>query len=144
MDSTALEYRSMDEASESQAIDALRAGLRQIAAAVTRARYLAEQADVDGQPELAIVLRGMAERNEGLAQGLYELLADESGTAETVPGTGDLMERLPVEARMFSSLATEIRGYGRSDLAVWMDKLAAAQQDHEHQLRQVWSTTGLG
>lgn len=134
----------MSDAPGSESIDALRAGLRQIAASVTRSRYLAEQADVDGQPDLAIVLRGMAERNEGLAQGLYELLADEAGTADTPSGTRDLLQRLSVEAEMFASLASEIRSYGRADLAAWMDKLAAAQQDHQTRLRQAWPDEDMG
>jgi rubrerythrin len=125
----------MDDAPASDAVDALRAGLRQIAAAVTRAQYLAGQADVDGEPALAVALRAMAERNQGLAQGLYALLAEEAGTADTRPGTDDLVARLPVEAEMYASLAEEIRGYGRPDLASWMDKLASAQRDHEARLQ---------
>jgi rubrerythrin len=124
----------MSEVEGSPAIDALRAGLRQITAAVTRAEYLAEQADVDGEPGLAGVLRGMAERNRGLAQGLYALLAEETDTADAHPGTDDLSGRLPIEAAMYESLADEIRGHARPDLAAWMDKLAAAQHDHLRQL----------
>ena len=35
---------------------------------------------------------------------------------------------------MYESLADEIRGHARPDLAAWMDKLAAAQHDHLRQL----------
>ncbi|MEM8704837.1 MAG: hypothetical protein AAGE98_00155 [Actinomycetota bacterium] len=124
----------MSELEGSPAIDALRAGLRQITAAVTRAEYLAETADVDGEPDLAVMLRAMAERNRGLAQGLYALLAEETDTADARPGADDLAERLPVEASMYESLADEIRDQARPDLAEWMDKLAAAQHDHHQQL----------
>jgi len=126
----------MSEVEGSPAIDALRAGLRQITAAVTRAEYLAEQADVDGEPGLAGVLRSMAERNRGLAQGLYALLAEETDTADARPGSDDLSGRLPIEAAMYESLADEIRGHARPDLAAWMDKLAAAQHDHLRQLNE--------
>jgi rubrerythrin len=134
----------MTEPEASQAIDALRAGLRQITAAVTRAHYLAEQADVDGEPGLATVLRAMAERNEGLAQGLYALLAEETDTADARPGADDLAARLPVEAAMYTSLADEIRDHARPDLAAWMDKMAAAQHDHQRRLDEArhWSDPG--
>ncbi|MEM8708059.1 MAG: hypothetical protein AAGE98_16470 [Actinomycetota bacterium] len=124
----------MTDVEGSPAIDALRAGLRQITAAVTRAAYLAEQADVDGEPDLAAVLRSMAERNRGLAHGLFALLAEETDTADARPGTDDLAARLPVEAAMYESLADEIRAHERADLAAWMDKLAQAQHDHHRQL----------
>ena len=124
----------MTEPEGTEAIDALRHGLRQITAAVTRARYLAEAADVDGEPELAVVLRSMAERNEGLAQGLYALLAEETDTADAQPGADDLASRLPIEAAMYTSLADEIRDHARPDLAAWMDKMAAAQHDHQRRL----------
>ena len=134
----------MSEVEGSPAIDALRAGLRQITAAVTRAEYLAEQADVDGEPGLAGVLRGMAERNRGLAQGLYALLAEETGTADARPGTDDLSGRLPIEAAMYESLADEIRGHARPDLAAWMDKMADAQNDHHQRLEEArhWKPSG--
>lgn len=124
----------MNDVEGSQATDALRAGLRQITAAVTRAEYLSEQADVDGEPGLAVMLRSMAERNRGLAQGLYALLAEETDTADARPGADDLADRLPVEATMYESLAEEIRDHERPDLAAWMDKLAQAQHDHHRQL----------
>ncbi len=124
----------MTDPEGTEAIDALRHGLRQITAAVTRARYLAEAALVDGEPELAAVLKSMAERNEGLAQGLYALLAEETDTADARPGADDLADRLPVEAAMYSSLADEIRDHARPDLAAWMDKMADAQHDHHRRL----------
>ncbi len=131
----------MTEPEGTEATDALRAGLRQITAAVTRAQYLAEQADVDGEPELAAVLRSMAERNQGLAQGLYALLAEETDTADARPGADDLAARLPVEAAMYMSLADEIRDHARPDLAAWMDKMADAQHDHQRRLDEArhWS-----
>lgn len=134
----------MTDSEPTEAIDALRAGLRQITAAVTRAHYLAEQADVDGEPELATVLRSMAERNQGLAQGLYALLAEETDTADARPGADDLAARLPVEAAMYTSLADEIRGHARPDLAAWMDKMADAQHDHQRRLEQArhWNDAG--
>lgn len=134
----------MSEPQGTEAIDALRAGLRQITAAVTRAHYLAEAADVDGEPELATVLRSMAERNQGLAQGLYALLAEETDTADARPGADDLAERLPIEAAMYTSLADEIRDHARPDLAAWMDKMAAAQHDHQRRLDDArhWTDPG--
>lgn len=134
----------MTDAEGTEAIDALRAGLRQITAAVTRAHYLAEQADVDGEPGLATVLRSMAERNQGLAQGLYALLAEETDTADARPGADDLAARLPIEAEMYRSLADEIRDHARPDLAAWMDKMAAAQHDHQGRLDEArhWNEPG--
>ncbi|MEM9202916.1 MAG: hypothetical protein AAGC53_14735 [Actinomycetota bacterium] len=132
----------MSHVDGTEAIDALRAGLRQITAAVTRAQYLAEAANVDGEPGLANVLRSMAERNQGLAQGLYGLLAEETDTADAHPGADDLASRLPVEAAMYTSLADEIRTHSRPDLAAWMDKLAEAQHDHLRRLDEArhWKT----
>ena len=134
----------MTDPEGTEATDSLRHGLRQITAAVTRARYLAEAALVDGEPELAAVLRSMAERNEGLAQGLYALLAEETDTADARPGADDLAQRLPVEAAMYSSLADEIRDQSRPDLAAWMDKMADAQHDHHHRLEEAryWKPSG--
>ena len=134
----------MTDPEGTEAIDALRAGLRQITAAVTRAHYLAEQADVDGEPDLATVLRSMAERNQGLAHGLYALLAEETETADARPGADDLAARLPVEAAIYRSLADEIRDHARPDLAAWMDKMAAAQHDHQRRLDDArhWNEPG--
>jgi len=134
----------MTDPEGTEATDSLRHGLRQITAAVTRARYLAEAALVDGEPELAAVLRSMAERNEGLAQGLYALLAEETDTADARPGADDLAQRLPVEAAMYSSLADEIRDQSRPDLAAWMDKMADAQHDHHQRLEEArhWKPSG--
>ena len=120
----------MTEPTGTDAMDALRAGIRHISASVTRTEYLAEQADVDGEPELAGLLRSMTERNRGLAQGLYALLAEETDTADARPGVDDLVDRLPSHAAHHESLAAELRAGGRADLASWMDKLAAAQHDH--------------
>jgi len=122
-------------------MDALRAGIRHISASVTRTEYLAEQADVDGEPEVATRLRAMTERNRGLAQGLYALLAEETGTADARPGVDDLIDLLPAHAAHHESLAAELRAGGRGDLAEWMDKLAAAQHDHAASLDEVrrWS-----
>ncbi|MGA0239502.1 MAG: hypothetical protein ACO3PD_14045 [Acidimicrobiales bacterium] len=120
----------MTESTGTDAMDALRAGIRHISASVTRTEYLAEQADVDGEPQLAALLRAMTERNRGLAQGLYALLAEETETADARPGVDDLLERLPSHAAHHASLAEELRAGGRDDLASWMDKLAAAQHDH--------------
>ncbi|MEM9467033.1 MAG: hypothetical protein AAGA90_16795 [Actinomycetota bacterium] len=134
----------MSDGEGTEAVDALRAGLRQITAAVTRAHYLAEQADVDGEPALATVLRSMAERNEGLAQGLYALLAEETDTADARPGADDLAERLPAEAAIYASLADEIRDHARPDLAAWMDKMADAQHEHRQRLDDArhWNRQG--
>lgn len=120
----------MSDAAGTDPMDALRAGIRHVSASVTRTEYLAEQADVDGEPEVAARLRAMTERNRGLAQGLYGLLAEETGTADARPGVDDLIDRLPAHAALHESLAAELRAGGRTDLAQWMDKLAAAQHDH--------------
>lgn len=134
----------MSEPTGTDPMDALRAGIRHISASVTRTEYLAEQADVDGEPQLAGVLRAMTERNRGLAQGLYALLAEETDTADARPGVDDLLERLPAHAAHHESLAAELRADGRADLATWMDKLAAAQHDHVATLRsnRHWTTEG--
>ena len=115
-------------------MDALRAGVRHISASVTRTEYLAEQADVDGEPMLARTLRAVTERNRGLAQGLLALLAEETGTADARPGVDDLLESLPAHAAHHESLAAELRNGGHADLAAWMDKLVAAQHDHRASL----------
>jgi len=120
----------MSEPTGADPMDALRAGIRHISASVTRTEYLAEQADVDGEPALAALLRAVTERNRGLAQGLHALLAEETGTADARPGVDDLVHRLPAHAAHHESLAAELRAGGRADLASWMDKLAAAQHDH--------------
>ena len=99
-----------------------------------RAQYLAEQADVDGEPELAKTLRTIADRNQGLAHGLYALVAEESATADTRPGANDLLDRLSVEAATYESLAAEVSQTGRADLAEWLRRLSAAQIENEQQL----------
>ncbi len=135
----------MNEPAGTDAMDALRAGIRHISASVTRTEYLAEQADVDGEPQLAGMLRSMTERNRGLAQGLYALLAEETDTADARPGVDDLLDRLPTHAAHHASLAEELRAGGRGDLASWMDKLATAQHDHLTSLTEArhWNEENL-
>lgn len=85
---------------------------------------------------MAIELRGLAERETGLANGLVNFMVEAPGkladsASVVVHFVSDV---LPESAKMFAGLANKARDEGQDEVADWMNRLAAAQHDHRQAL----------
>lgn len=101
--------------------------------AVRRLMWMAEQADVEGRPELASVFRSMAEIDSGLANGHLEYLA-ESGDPETGLPIGDAEDNVSAVKQSiteksqdrYPSYAATAREEGFEELAEWFESTSRA------------------
>jgi rubrerythrin len=99
------------------------------------ARQLAEHADVEGQPEAAVALRALADRESGLATGLVDFLVEApDGLGDAAAGLNHLKDGRGPAAASFRGMADEARAESLDEVGAWLDKLADAQHDHELRL----------
>ncbi len=107
-------------------------------------RYLwfAEQADVEGQPEVAELFRHLAESETGHAFGHLEILAElgDPETGESLDETADhLRSAIAAEERdaesMYPEFAATARGEGFEEVGAWMESLARAEGQQAERLR---------
>jgi rubrerythrin len=108
-------------------------------------RYLwfAEQADVEGYPDIAAVFRSVAELDTGHAHGLLEYLA-EVGDPATGQPIGDAEDNLKsaiasemVEASTtYPAYAATARAEGFDEVAEWFETLAKAENRNVDRLRE--------
>ena len=105
----------------------------------TNRRYLwfAEQADVDGQPEMAGLFRELAESETGHAMGHLEILAElgDPATGQTLHHPEDYL-RSSIEAEerdaveLYPSYAQAAREEGFAEIAMWLETVAEAERRH--------------
>ncbi|MEM7341518.1 MAG: rubrerythrin family protein [Actinomycetota bacterium] len=120
----------------------LRAAFAADAQAVLRYRWFAEQADVDGQPELGSVLRSVADAEIGHATGHLDLLID-AGDPVTNSPIGESIDNVRAAiaaeedeaAAMYPRFAQTARDEGFTEIAEWMESLADASQRQAARLR---------
>ncbi len=104
----------------------------------TAMRYLsfAQQADIDGRPDLAATFRGVAETETGHAFGLLDLLADvgDPVTGEPIGDTDDNLRSAIVgertDAERFTEFAEAASAGGFTEVAEWFDTVARADAGH--------------
>lgn len=117
--------------------------------AIQRYLWFAEQADVEGHPEVAAVFRLVAGHETGHAQGLLEFLA-EVGDPLTGGAIGDSRDNLQsalgggttVAVSSYPAYAAAARKAGRDDVAEWFDSLAQSEERSLDRLRAAANTLG--
>lgn len=110
-------------------------GLALAATTAMLARQLAEHADVEGQPEAAVVLRSLADREAGLATGLVDFLVEAgNGLSDAATALAHLHDGRGPAAAMFRAMAATARDEKLDEVGAWLDKLADAQHDHQQRL----------
>jgi len=110
-------------------------GLASAATTVILARQLAEHADVEGQPEAAVALRALADREAGLATGLVDFLVEApDGLVDAAAGLAHVRDGRAASAASYRAMADTARTEELGEVAAWLDKLADAQHDHEQRL----------
>ncbi len=102
-------------------------------------RYLwfAEQADVEGHPEIAVMFRNIAEAETGHAHGHLEYLAEIADPTTALP-IGDTVDNLRSAiasethefTEMYPSMAKTARDEGFTDIAEWLESVAGAEEKH--------------
>ena len=120
----------------------LKAAFARESKASRKYEWFAEQADVEGYPEAAALLRSIAGIEAGHAQGHLEYLAD-LGDPETGQPIGDtrdnLTAALTIEEResreMYPQFAQTAREEGLDDVADWFESMATAESAHAERLR---------
>lgn len=106
-------------------------------------RYLwfAEQADVEGRPDVAALFRSLADAETGHALGHLELLAalGDPATGRPLADTDDhLRSALDAErhdaGEMYPSFARTARDEGFEEIGAWMEALAVAEDKQADRL----------
>lgn len=99
--------------------------------------YFAQQADVDGRPEVAALFRTVAETETGHAFGHIDFLVDVGDPATGLPigETEDNLASAVVSEReegreMYPRFAETARREGFTEVADWMETLARAERDN--------------
>lgn len=111
--------------------------------------YFAEQADVEGRPEIAALFRSVAEGETGHAFGHLELLAElaDPATGHPLGSTADNLRsaiagELHDATEIYPGFARTAREEGFGEIADWMDSLARAEQGHVDRLRHGLDSLG--
>jgi rubrerythrin len=107
--------------------------------------YFAQQADVEGLPEIASLFKNVADGETGHAHGHLEFLATlGSGDPATGMAIGDTEDNLKSavasevyeSTEMYPAFATCARGEGFTQVAEWFDTLARAEKSHAGRFQQ--------
>lgn len=110
-------------------------GLAAAATTAVLARQLAEQADVEGQPEAGAAMRALADREAGLASGLVDFLVEApDGLTDAAAALDHLLAARKPAAASYRDMAATARDESLAEVGAWLDKLADAQHDHEQRL----------
>ncbi len=99
--------------------------------------YFAQKADVEGEPDIAMLFRSVAEGETGHAFGHFDFLAEvgDPATGEPVGSTADnLRSAIAGETyeytQMYPGFAKTARDEGFDDVAEWLETLARAETSH--------------
>jgi rubrerythrin len=105
--------------------------------------YFAQQADVEGHPEVAALFRSVAEGLTGHAFGHLDFLAEvgDPATGEPVGSTAaNLRSAIAGEAaastEVYPRFAEVARAEGFEEIAEWLETLARAEQGHAARFTQ--------
>jgi rubrerythrin len=102
-----------------------------------RYHWFAQQADVEGYPNAAVLFRALAEGETGHAHGLLEYLSEVGDPISGEP-IGDTKENLRSAVtsetheytELYPGFAKTAREEGFEEIAEWLDTLARAEQAH--------------
>jgi rubrerythrin len=130
---------------ETRTYDNLREAFARESQASHRCLYFAQMADIEGYPELAGLLRSIADGEAGHAFGHLDFIA-EVGDPVTGSPIGDTADNLrsAIEGEryeygdLYPSFARTARQEGLDDIADWFESVARAETSHVERL-----TTGL-
>lgn len=121
----------------------LREAFAREASANHRYLWFAEQADVDGRPDVAAIFRHLAAGETGHAFGHLELLADlgDPLTGSPIDDTDSQIEAALVAERLdatevyptYARVAAE-EGFG--EIATWLENVAKAEHQHAERLER--------
>ena len=111
-------------------------------AASRRYLWFAQIADIDGHPEIAALLRSVADGETGHAHGTLEFLA-EVGDPVTGEPIGDTASNLKAaiageideSTLMYPEFAATARAEGFAEIAEWFESLARAEAANADRLR---------
>lgn len=131
----------MPELGGSQTEANLRAAFAMESESSRRFLYFAQQADVEGYPEAAALLRTVAEGETGHALGHLDFLADvgDPATGRPIGATEDNLasavagERAEAD-RIYPEFATTARREGFADIADWLESLSQAEGQYADRL----------
>lgn len=105
--------------------------------------YFAQKADVEGLPEIAALLRSVAESETGHAFGHLDFLAemDDPITGEPTDSTADNLRSAVADERgeaaeMYPDFVQVAREEGFGEIAEWMETLARAEAGHADRLAE--------
>jgi Fe2+ or Zn2+ uptake regulation protein/rubrerythrin len=126
---------------DTRTFDNLREAFARQSQASHRYLYFAQKADIEGYPELAALLRSVADGEAGHAFGHLDFLAEVGDplTGAPVGGTADNL-RSAIEGERFEygelypSFARIARQEGLDDVAEWFESVARAETSHVDRL----------
>jgi len=100
-------------------------------------RYLwfAQQADIEGRPDIAALFRSIADTEIGHAHGVMEFVVDDSDPVSGLP-VGDTEDNLRAaiagetddSTHRYPTFAETARAEGFDEIAGWFDSLARSEQ----------------
>lgn len=130
----------------SQTSEDLKASFAEAAQASRRYLYFARQADVEGYPDAAGMLRDMAEGEANHALGSLDFLREVGDPATGKPfGTTqqNLLSAFADESHqgneMYLDFARTARKEGFDEIAEWFETLARAEKSHAERFRQMYA-----
>lgn len=104
-------------------------------AASRRYLFFAQQADVDGHPDIAALFRSIAESETGHALGHYDFLAElgDPDSGQALGSTIDALRAAVASERreaedFYPRLAEEARAEGFHEIGDWMDVVGRAER----------------
>lgn len=105
--------------------------------------YFAQQADVEGQPDVALVFRSTAEGETGHAHGHLEYLAAVGDPATGLPiGETDQNLKAAIAGEtheytdMYPGMAKKAREEGFDEISDWFETLAKAERSHANRFQK--------
>lgn len=116
-----------------------------------RYSFFAQQADVEGRPEVAALFRAAAESEAGHAHGHLDYLID-VGDPETGGPIGDTDDNLRAAVTSetdeadtsYPAMADTARAEGFGEIAEWLDGLAAAERTLAERFQAALERTDQG
>jgi len=105
--------------------------------------YFAQQADVEGQPDVASVFRSTAEGETGHAHGHLEYLQEIGDPTTGLPfGQTDINLKAAIAGEtheytdMYPGMAKTAREEGFDEIADWFETLAKAERSHANRFKK--------
>ncbi len=134
----------MADLAGSRTLDNLRAAFALEAQSNRRYLWFAQQADVEGLPEVSELFRSIAESETGHAIGHLEFLADSGDPATGAPigSSRDILRSAMLSEQreaeeIYRGFADSARAEGFDELAEWFELVGTAEARHAERFRAV-------